>query len=252
VSRIDPRANLVAAVIGVGHGPGRLVCAFGSVWVLDDRDHRLWRIDPRTNRAASIRLRGRASGAPAVAGGALWVTVWDDATLVRVDPATNRARAVATTEHQPTGVLFARGSFWVASSNGGVGRITRIHPDGFRTTATILAGRLPWFQGTSAGDEAIWVADGYAGTVLRIDPATNRVVGVSRVGQVPVASVLPGTVWVNLAGSAVSRIDTVTNEVVESIRVGGSPGGIAVGYGSVWVAGYKDATVWRLDGRTPS
>src|SRR5207249_4509868 len=153
-------------------------------------------------------------------------------TLVRVDPGTNRSRAVARLDGGPTGVLFARGSFWVASSLGGIGHVTRMTPDGLRTEATILAGRLPWFQGTSADDGAVWVADGYAGTVLRIDPATNQVVGLSRVGQLPVASVLPGTVWVNLT-AAVSRIDTGTNEVVETIRLGGSPGGVAVGFGSV-------------------
>lgn len=250
VSRIDPAANRVVAVVRVGRGPARLMCAFGSMWVLDDQDRRLWRVDPGTGRATGIRLGGRASGSPAVADGALWLTVWDGAALVRVDPATNRAQAVAGVAGAPTGVLFAQGSLWVASSRGGIGHVTRITPGSLRTEATILAGRLPWFQGTSAEDGAIWVADGYAGTVLRIDPATNQVVGLSRVGQLPVASVLPGTVWVNLTGT-VSRIDTGTNEVVETIRLGGSPGGVAVGFGSVWVAGSNDATVWRLAGSLP-
>ena len=46
-----------------------------------------------------------------------------------------------------------------------------------------------------------------------------------------------GAVWVtNTAAGTVSRIDPATNEVVGTVAVGNAPTGIAVAGGLVWVA----------------
>jgi YVTN family beta-propeller protein len=46
-----------------------------------------------------------------------------------------------------------------------------------------------------------------------------------------------GAVWVtNTDAGTVSRIDPATNEVVKTIEVGGAPSGIVVAGGVVWVA----------------
>ncbi|HEY3211172.1 MAG TPA: YncE family protein, partial [Actinomycetota bacterium] len=55
-----------------------------------------------------------------------------------------------------------------------------------------------------------------------------------------------GEAWVNLSTS-LSRIDAATNEVAEWMPIGGSPGGLAVGLGAVWVAGFNADTVWRIE-----
>jgi YVTN family beta-propeller protein len=57
---------------------------------------------------------------------------------------------------------------------------------------------------------------------------------------------VPGEAWVNLS-SSLSRIDAGTNRVSESMPIGGSPGGVAVGMGAVWVAGFNADTVWRIE-----
>jgi YVTN family beta-propeller protein len=56
-----------------------------------------------------------------------------------------------------------------------------------------------------------------------------------------------GSVWVTNGDATVARIDPRTRGVVETLRVGSSPGGIAVGTGSVWVADNLGRSVWRVD-----
>jgi YVTN family beta-propeller protein len=45
-----------------------------------------------------------------------------------------------------------------------------------------------------------------------------------------------GSVWIASADGTVSRIDPSSSGVVATIKVGGTPSGIAVGAGQVWVA----------------
>lgn len=246
VSRIDPAVDQVVATIRVGQGPGRLMAVGGAVWVTDDRDGLVWRIDPSTNRARSIDVGGRVSGAPAAGKGSIWVTVWDDARLVRIEPATGRVMARTHTLVQPLGVQFADGSLWIANSIDGAGKVTRVDPVSQRILATFILGRFPWFQSADEGGEGLWVADGVAGRVYRIDPKSDRVVAAIGVGDLPVSFGAPGEAWVNLSTS-LSRIDAGTNQVAESMPIGGSPGGVAVGLGAVWVAGLNADTVWRIE-----
>ena len=68
-----------------------------------------------------------------------------------------------------------------------------------------------------------------------------------------------GSVWVSDDGAGeLVRVDPRSNHVVARIAVGESPGGVAVGEGSVWVASSKRVsadtwgagTVWRIDPAT--
>src|SRR4051812_42413274 len=70
-----------------------------------------------------------------------------------------------------------------------------------------------------------------------------------RVGREPRAvAVDENSVWVaNRADGSVLRIDPGTNKVLASIPAGREPYGIAVGAGSVWVANRGDGTVVRID-----
>jgi streptogramin lyase len=46
------------------------------------------------------------------------------------------------------------------------------------------------------------------------------------------------------------RIDPAANRVAESIQVGDGAAAVAVGSGRVWVASYRDGTLWQLDPRS--
>jgi hypothetical protein len=90
----------------------------------------------------------------------------------------------------------------------------------------------------AAGDGALWVS-GF-GVVYRVDPASGRVVarirtpGIAEDGSIALGG---GSVWVTagIGAGGVYRVDPLTGRVAASIHLGGSPMGIAVGAGRVWV-----------------
>jgi DNA-binding beta-propeller fold protein YncE/tRNA A-37 threonylcarbamoyl transferase component Bud32 len=53
-------------------------------------------------------------------------------------------------------------------------------------------------------------------------------------------------------GGRLLRIDPATNRVESSVAVGDGATAVAVGSGRVWVAAYRDATLWQVDPRTGS
>ena len=74
--------------------------------------------------------------------------------------------------------------------------------------------------------------------MVALDPRSGRIVKSIGVGGDPAAvAVGAGSVW--LAGGSVSEVDPVTNEVVRTLPVGGrtkTPCGIAATRDAVWVA----------------
>jgi virginiamycin B lyase len=109
-------------------------------------------------------------------------------------------------------------------------------------------------------DGALWLTDDRDGLVWRIDPATNRARPIHLAGRVSGAPAAGrGSIWVTMWDDArlvgiepetrrvLSRIDAETNRVSASMPIGGSPGGVAVGMGAVWVAGFNADTVWRIE-----
>jgi YVTN family beta-propeller protein len=106
----------------------------------------------------------------------------------------------------------------------------------------------------------LWVLTG-AGTVVRIDPAANAVVG--KPLRVPAdaeaIAVGEGALWVargalgDLAGprqDTVTRIDPASGRAVATIRVGRAPLDLAVTPGAVWVANAGGDSVTRIDPQT--
>jgi virginiamycin B lyase len=92
-------------------------------------------------------------------------------------------------------------------------------------TATIHVGPQP--AGVAASPGAVWVANAGGPTVSRIDPATDRVVAVIRVGPKLACcaehmslTAVPGALWVAVPNAnKIVRIDPATNTVVESIKL---------------------------------
>jgi len=106
------------------------------------------------------------------------------------------------------------------------------------------------------GFGSIWVANGPAATIIRIDPASNKVVATIQAGR-PVCCLAFGAnaVWAaSMATDTVVRIDPAANAVVDAFPSGGlAPGGIAFGDGYVWVAnhhGNPTGSVAKIDPAT--
>ena len=151
-------------------------------------------------------------GAMAVTSGSLWVADCKDRTLNRID--TGTARTIAAL---PTGIANPAGELNVV-----------------------------------AGAESIWVPSEDAGTIARIDPATNRVTASIRVdpGTYYLAFGF-GSLWaVSSKAQSLQRIDPRTNSVVKRTTLGRQPGFLVAGEGAVWVQEQGDGTVARIDPRT--
>ena len=102
--------------------------------------------------------------------------------------------------------------------------------------------------GLAAGGGSVWVGGLGSGDVIRIDPATGKVLKRVTVGaRVFNLAAAPGAVWaIDNALSTAVRIDTKTAKVTARVPVGFQPYDIEWGFGSAWVANAGDGTVWRI------
>jgi virginiamycin B lyase len=114
--------------------------------------------------------------------------------------------------------------------------------------ATVRAGVAP--IGLSSAANALWTADYGAGSLVRIDPARNRVVKQISLSASPYAVAFGGgALWVTSFDQPfVSRVDPKTNRVVARVPVGSTEqAGLGVHGGEVWVAVFGAGRVARID-----
>jgi DNA-binding beta-propeller fold protein YncE len=184
VYRIDPRTNRVTSFIGLPPTPTGITVAHGRVWVSEPKEGRgiVVRIDPRTNRVSGPPIRvGVGPGLIVSGAGTLWLTTMNH--VSRINPATG---AVAGARGGPWGGTdrlgnakismidaAGAGSLWTT----GVNAVQRVDPAKGHVTAAIPvphAWRVIFWHGWA------WALTGAApsglGTVVGIDPASNRVV----------------------------------------------------------------------------
>ena len=102
--------------------------------------------------------------------------------------------------------------------------------------------------GLATGGGSVWVGGLGSGDVIRVDPASGKVVARITVGaRVFNLAAAPGAIWaVDNALSTAVRVDTKSGKVTTRVPVGFQPYDIEWGYGSAWVANAGDGTVWRL------
>lgn len=102
--------------------------------------------------------------------------------------------------------------------------------------------------GLATGGGSVWVGGLGSGDVIRVDPATGKILKRITVGaRVFNLAAAPGAVWaIDNALSTAVRIDTKTGNVTERVPVGFQPYDIEWGFGSAWVANAGDGTVWRI------
>jgi streptogramin lyase len=172
--------------------------------------------------------------------------------LVAVDAATNSVglRFPELSHGEHTGVAVGDGSVWMANVDSGV--ISRRDARTGQVTARTDGPRLP--TDLVFGDGSLWVLTGAArqeaqgpGSVVRIDPRTDRIVDSYVMGIRPRAIAFGlGAAWVaNGDSSSVSRIDAASGTVT-TIPLDQPPLSIAAGDAGVWVA-TVDGSVVRID-----
>ena len=211
--------------IGLGVAPTDVEVGAGSVWVLSD--WALLRVDPAINDVvATVRLP-RSSGQPGwshleAGANAVFVCSCDargpGGDVIRIDSA---ATSFVTVRSSPVWkIAYGEGTLW-AITGYEADTIERIDPESNAAVATIPLERVGEWHGyrprIAVGEGAIWVA--FRQSLWRISPATNRFVG-----SVPVGI-----------------------EAGRSPAVGQTEGSVAAGYGALWIMGFGDGVLRRVD-----
>ena len=233
-----PPAGRIVATIAVGRAPGSIVAGEGAVWVKNHADQTVSRIDPATNTVtATIPIGAGAFGYLAAGEGSVWATNNDANTVSRIDPRSNAVVATIPVGENPQGIAVGSGSVWVANHR--AGSVSRIDAATNRVSAVIAGEQLccsPQAVATSPGAVWVTVPDPGKAHVVRIDPATNRVVA-----TVPVdenggrLAVTENAVWSATNTPTVAEIDPATNTVASRVNAGALVFGAAAGLGSIWV-----------------
>ena len=96
--------------------------------------------------------------------------------------------------------------------------------------------------------DAVWIASNSGGTVSRFDPATGGLETLPVGGTPEGLAVGAGSLWVtNGDARALLQINPRTLARIQTIPVGNGPASVAVGKDAVWVANTIDGTVSRFD-----
>ena len=192
VYRIDPRRNRVTAFIRLPPTPVMITVAYGQVWVNEPRAGPavVVRIDPRANRVSGPPIRADIGGGRMVAGfGVLWVD--SNGSVSRINPATSTVTRTLT--NLPDITAVGAGSLWGTGTYGG---IQRVDPATGKVTATI--GRPKNAVNVTFWAGSVWVSAEPPGTLIRVDPASNRIAGTAvRAGTSPIyITAAPNGLWV--------------------------------------------------------
>jgi hypothetical protein len=145
---------------------------------------------------------------------------------------------------------------WVTSVTDGT--VSRIDPTTDRIEATIVVSSdKSGPRDVAVGEGGVWVvvsSQAHRSQVVRIDPASNRVVDRIEVPHATVIEAGLGAVWVGQSSAGeqgqLVRIDPSTDAIVASIPVGPEPSGLAIGGDSVWVLDDLSYEIRRVDRST--
>jgi YVTN family beta-propeller protein len=260
----SPRSRLrriapVGALVALGVAGALYFLTRGGPTTATVHANALGIIDPGSNKIVGEVPVGARPAALVSGSGALWVADLDDRTVSRVDPSTRRRVRTIPIIDAPSGLAASSAGVWAVSAgleHPFATTIRRIDPrvNEVSQAFTIAGSTDRGEPGTSvaADGRTLWVVSCCLGSVSRVDGLTGRAVA-----RIDTEGISPGSIAFG-AGSAwvadtlyneVARI-APTNVVVKTIPVGRGPSAIVVGAGAVWVALSGENAVRRIDPAT--
>jgi hypothetical protein len=101
----------------------------------------------------------------------------------------------------------------------------------------------------AAGGKWIWVSEYGAPYLLKIDPATNKVVSKAGIGTGSCGlGYGAGSMWIEDTNtSTVSRVSVATGKRTKAIKVGFTPYDTTFAYGSAWTTAFTQGELERID-----
>jgi DNA-binding SARP family transcriptional activator/ABC-type branched-subunit amino acid transport system substrate-binding protein/streptogramin lyase len=134
---------------------------------------------------------------------------------------------------QALGIALGDGQVWLRDRSRSA---VRLDPTSGRVIATVA---LPAhsIDALAVGEHAVWLTASQDGTLWRVDPERLTVQTIDVGAGADSVAVGAGAVWVgNSLGGTVTRVDPASNRATATIRVAGTPRGLAIGSGRVWVS----------------
>jgi YVTN family beta-propeller protein len=150
------------------------------------------------------------------------------------------------------GVASGAEGLWLLSS---AGRVLQIDKETKQVVADI---EIPTseYGYIAVGAGSVWVTSFDHDTLIRIDPATKKVVATIAVGTNPESLlVTPETVWTaNHRGGSISKVDVATNKVSATFDFANhgrsGPKGIVMAAGDLWTTVPNMLSVFRVSSKT--
>jgi streptogramin lyase len=130
-----------------------------------------------------------------------------------------------------------------------IGLVLAVAGSSPQVVARVHTGASP--GGAVAAFGAVWVANDGAGTLVRIDPRTNRVTRRVRLrpGLFSIARGF-GAIWaVNYKRDSLTRVDPASGRT-RTVRVGASPFDVLCAFGRVWVTSWEAGLLSQIDPRS--
>ena len=249
--KIDPKTNKIVDVIGVGRLPVAAVLAGDFVWVVNVSDSTLTRVDTRSGHAQTIGGLNNPTAIAADESGNVWVTTGTYESVVRVNGESLRPDLTVPLRHNAFLPTVGAGSVWVTEPAFDKSAPGTLARISLTTTKLEHRFAVGVFPIAVALDErAVWVTNGAEASISRISLSDGSVQKFP-VGVSPGGiGVGFGSVWLIAGNNTVWRLNPDARQVDEIIDVGGAPFGLTVGPDSVWVTLPDTGTVVRIDPRT--
>lgn len=212
--------------------------------------------DPSGPPTLKLELASLTPEATVVMGGdrrltgtdeAVWVVDRTAGTITRVETKGNKAGTPVVIGKQVCAEpLVAFKSVWVAEC--GAPALARMDLEAAKPPVMLTA-TIRGVGPVVSGVGSVWMVADPAGTILRLDPDTNRAVAEIPVpGGAQALAFAEGAVWVaGTTQATVTRINAHTNVVGNTTKVGKGPLALAAGEGALWVLNTGDGTVSRVD-----
>jgi virginiamycin B lyase len=205
---------------------------------------------------------------------AVWIAGTEPFSVHRINPKTNKDVATIIVPGEPcSGLALGFGSLWVPicgepkpdeSKPGKPNSIIRIDASTNKITATLSTGPAGPEGGIAASvgdhnksekdkiEDSVWIVTDTAGTLVRIDPSTNKVrqtISIAPGSYNPVFA--ENIIWITgTSTNTLTAVDASTGKVTASIPVGPTPRFLAAGGGSIWTLNQGDGTITRVDAKT--
>jgi virginiamycin B lyase len=188
---------------------------------------------------------------------AVWVASSEPASVHRIDPKTNKEIAVVPVPGDPcSGLTFGFGTLWVPLC-GKPNSMVRVDATTNQIVATLPIGPAGAEGGIAASRDSVWIVTDNAGTLVRIDPVSNKVrqrISIAPGSYNPVfdgSTSTDGTIWITGGiTDIVTAVDASSGAVLAPVPVGPTPRFLAVGGGSIWTLNQGDGSVTRVDAQS--